>query len=75
MRFEVHAVVPSNARAKIVMPVDPGLVIQEGGVEVWSSGGFRAGAAVGVVSAEAEVGGDAVGFNVGSGTYLFTANL
>ena len=57
------------------MPVDPALVIQEGGVNVWTSGRFLTGAVVGVVSAEAKVGGDAVSFHVGSGTYLFTVNL
>ena len=74
VRFTVHAIVPSNARAKIVMPVDPGLVIKEGGVNVWASGLFLEGAVVGVVAAYAEAAGDAVTFDVGSGTYLFTVD-
>ena len=56
------------------MPVDPGLVIKEGGVNVWASGLFLEGAVVGVVAAYAEAAGDAVTFDVGSGTYLFTVD-
>ena len=73
--YAVHAIVPSNGRARIVMPVSPSLVIKEGGVIVWASGRFLVGSVVGLLEGFIEAGGDTVGFTVVSGVYFFTVDL
>ena len=74
-RYTLHATVPPNARARIIMPVPPTASIREGGVSIWADGQFLVDSVVGVLAASAEADGGMVGFEVGSGNYIFTAEL
>lgn len=81
-RYTLHATVPTNAQAQIVMPaingaLDEQTIVREGehGAVVWNDGGFVSGASDGVKSASAGFDGKSVMLTVGSGSYSFTSGV
>lgn len=76
----LHAIVPPNARGRVVIPavaaaLAAAFVVAEGGSVVWADGHY-AGAVAGIMTAtlaEVEGGSGAVVFEVGSGSYVFTS--
>ena len=82
-RYTLHAIVPPNAQARIVMPTINGVfdaqtTVSEGESEtlVWTGGAFVPGAGTnGIRSASASADGQSVLLTVGSGSYSFVSGV
>lgn len=74
--YRLEATVPTNAVARIIVPVSSSMTVKEGSTVVWAAGaGANIEAIDGVSAAVAQNDGRAVIITVGGGVYCFSVNL